>query len=204
MSKGPLPEVYRRMKAWLVLVCLACVGLYYFKEKLYEVQSSITQGWPLWTGGVVFLVLFFFNDVNLRDHPLAQHKERVLIIFLIFLLALAVFITGGFIDSPFSGAISLYLAFFIALMQARTHPYSSWTFVALTIALILSPYLYLYWTNQPSLEYVRWRTSALVTALRLLITIFFLLSTAWVGETASGVLNVDDSSDPSEAGPSKN
>jgi hypothetical protein len=192
--------VYGQMQLWLALVGLTYVALYLiqrFTGTLYEANSFIFGSFEwLWLAGVVtgFAIMLFARAQPKRPW-LRAIKLFVLIAFSILLLALAVLLTGGFIDSPFSAAVSLYLGFFIALIHARTHQPSSWVFVSLTVICIVSPYVYLYCQNHASLQILRWHTSAPTTAVRLMITISLLLITGWVGGKVSSELKLFSPSD---------
>lgn len=189
--------VYRQMQIWLGSVgftYLALFSLQYSTGILYERNSFVfgSQVWLIVSGGVVGCAILFVAGVEWEGFR--KLKPVLLIIFLIYLLALAVLLTGGFIDSPFSGAVSLYLGFFIALIKAGTHQRSSWLFVSLTIVCLVSPYAYLYWQGHAALQILNWHTSAQVTAARLIITITVLLITGWFGGKVSSELELFRSS----------
>src|SRR5437660_1438763 len=139
-----LRMIYRQMQVWLALVGLTYVALFSFAHKtraLYDANSFVF-GSPVWlmVSGVVagFAIMLFASARPTRER-LKEIQLPILIVFSIFILALTVLLTGGFIDSPFSGAISLYLGFFIALIHAGKYLGLSCIFVSLTVICLTAP-----------------------------------------------------------------
>jgi hypothetical protein len=189
MQDKLLRKIYGQMQAWLGLVILTYLTLYLL-QRLGKLSDTNSFGfgspdWFLWTGAVVGAATMVLASVRPTRKRVKEIQLPILIVFLIFLLALAVLLTGGFINSPFSGAISLYLGFFMALIQARRYRGLSWVFVSLTVVCIVAPYVYLCWQNHSSVEILKWHASAATTAVRLLITISLLLVTGWFGGKVS-------------------
>lgn len=178
------------MQVWLALVGLTYLALYssqYLTRTLYD-ADSFAFGSPVWlrlSGLVVACAIMFLAGVELTRDSHRKMKRFLIIVFLIYLLALLVLLTGGFINSPFSGVISLYLGFFLALIQAGQYRRLSLVFVSIIIACIVAPYIYLCWRSQGSLEILKWHASAPTTAVRLVITISLLLVTGWFGGRVS-------------------
>src|SRR5206468_1153403 len=81
-DRSSLPTVYRRMQAWLALVCLAYLGLllpHHYKGMLYDEHSAVfgSPVWLMWTGGVVLLSLLFFASVQPPHPRLRRYKVFV-------------------------------------------------------------------------------------------------------------------------------
>lgn len=124
-----------------------------------------------------------------RPGTMAADTMKVLVIILgsVLLLSLAVFLTGGFIDSPFGSAVAMYIGFFIFLIRRRVFPFINLGLIALTVFLLALPYmyLYLYRSDYRSMHILTWHPTPLVTGGRLAISMLLLLVAGWVGARVS-------------------
>lgn len=189
---SPLAVICRPIQRWLAFVGLTYLlflALEQTGKALYEPNSFIfgSRAWFLWTGGFLGCLMLLVANMRPTQPRANVFRLFVLIFFSVVLLAIAVLLTGGFIDSPFSGAVSLYVGFFIAMIQGKMYRVSNWILVGTTVLCALLPYAYLYATDR-ALHVVNWHTGPKIALVRLGITIFLLVVTAWFGAKVSDKL----------------
>src|SRR5437879_247207 len=97
-----LRMIYRQMQAWLGLVFLTYLTLHSLQRLgMLSDASSFVFGSPVWfltTGAVVISATMIFASVRPPGARLRNIQLPILMVFLIFLLALAVLLTVGFIN----------------------------------------------------------------------------------------------------------
>lgn len=124
----------------------------------------------------LILVLMVVLGVRLRT----KSNLCAFIVFSIIILALAVFMSGGFLDSPFSGVLPLYVGSFIILQEDKEFQTLNRTLVVLTVFLVIVPYVPLKLLTG-STSVLLWKDDGTVTFLRLFISLILLVGTGYVG-----------------------
>ncbi len=193
-NETPLLLISQSMLAWLLAIITAYI--------LIDLIAPRRTGYLYDANGEIFRQIFWFRVFGMfvfiatvylilkTPGTLAADTMKVLVIILgsVLLLSLAVFLTGGFIDSPFSSAVAMYIGFFILLSRRRVFPKTNLALIALTVLLLAMPYLYLYHyrDDYPSMHIIVWHSTPLVTGGRLAISMLLLLVAGWVGARVSG------------------
>jgi hypothetical protein len=194
-DRNPLSIVSRQMITWLLIVMAVYVFIYLIFPKWigktpYTPNAQIlAKSYWFHVGGLLFFFLTVaFVLVDSRRVPATTFKLFSMILSSVMLLTLAVFLTGGFIDSPFSGAVALYIGFFFVMLRRRVYPLFNAFFMLLTILLLLFPYFHL-WKQSHDMYIVQWDPAPLVTWGRLAMNIFLLIAAARVGARVSDAVS---------------
>ncbi len=134
-----------------------------------------------WAAGTILVFLMLLILAPNPKTALWSYAQLFSVIFIsVLLLAIIVFLSGGYLDSPFNGAVSLYIGCFILLQRKGGYPIFTIIIVMLTIFLLLFPYIHLYRSGYSSLQIFNWNPSHTVTCFRLFITFALLFITLGV------------------------
>lgn len=115
---------------------------------------------------------------GLRGAFWESYKLYIFISLSILLLSIYIFTTGGFLDSPFSGVLSLYVANFLIMQGNHSFLNFKIFIIAFTIFLIVLPYIVLtFGLHEENIFMLRWGSANWVTNTRLYISLFLFLIT---------------------------
>lgn len=182
------------MLLWVIGVFVSYIGIAFIYPKVlgehaYDANGNIfTQNFWWWIGGLlVFLITVgvIVEQVFTSTYPRYERTLGFTVLTSVALLSLAVFLTGGYLDSPYSGPVSLYISFFILMIKRKEHPIYNGFLVIFTILLMSWPYYYLYTHGYSSVHIIQWKTTPPVTFSRLGMGIFLSVFGAWVGASVS-------------------
>ena len=180
--------IHRPMQIWLGVIAVGYVLIRFVALRWWHLFSANGQVfdtiyWYHLGGGMLLLVTFILNASPARAANLDTLRVFVIILFSVVLLSLAVFLTGGFTDSPFSGAIALYIGLFLIL--AKRFKLANLLFTGITVVLLAAPYLHLSYQGYAELHILHWHDTPAVLWGRWLISIALLLIAALVAEQIS-------------------
>ena len=110
-------------------------------------------------------------------------------------MGVIIILTGGILDSPFSGAFALFNVSFITLQQTKEYKYFNFFLIVISIILIIFPY-YVFGqdnmsTNQLNgkVYLVNWQQNWYVTGWRITISIFMLIATGLTSKYIGDKIN---------------
>lgn len=160
--------------------------------------EALRRLWPNWlykeTNTIVFsyrAVIYISAMLPLIIMVMIGGKElkntlalRAFIVLSVLLLAIAVFMSGGFLDSPFSGVLALYVGSFIILQEDKEFQRLNISLVAVTVVLVVVPYIVL-GRFTGSTAVIAWQDTLEATAVRLFISVTLLIITGLVGHSIS-------------------
>lgn len=191
-DRSPLAIVSAQMLLWLLVVMAVYLFIVWQESSYYEPNKNIIppghrfEYWGLLAFfGLVAAVVVFQS----RRVQATTYKLFFVILSSVMLLALVVFLTGGFLDSPFSGAIALYIGFFVVMVKRRVYPKSNLIFIGLTTLLVLSPYLYLSHKGYEKMHIVKWVEGPSVTWGRLIMSLLLSGAAALIGVKISDAIS---------------
>jgi hypothetical protein len=111
------------------------------------------------------------------------------------LMGVIILLTGGILDSPFSGAFALFNVSFITLQQTREYTKFNWLLILFSLLLIFLPY----WLfandnivtsqNVGKVYLVNWQQNWFVTNWRIIINILILLGTGYTSKYIGDRIN---------------
>ena len=186
-----LPVICKPMQVWLAVIVLSYVLIQFvFPEwmgPLYRTNGQVfaQARWFNILGAVFFVVAYFLNVVGPRSEWQETARAFVIILLSVMLLALAVFLTGGFTDSPFAGAVALYIGFFIILNRKQAYPLANRALILITVVFLAAPYVQLCRQGYAEVHILQWNDNPKVLWSRWGISILILLIAALVGDRIS-------------------
>lgn len=182
------------MLFWLLFIFICYVLLEFiipglYREALYKANGPVFAQ-NLWfrIAGIIWFILTV-AIIALRPRTVAMDTVRLFLIIFssVVLLALAVFFTGGFLDSPFSGAVSLYLGFFVLMSSKRGYRAATYFFILVTLFLMSLPYLYI--SSKGFDHILRWKDTPEIMWARVIFTMMLLIVAGYVGKRVSDEVN---------------
>jgi len=182
------------MLLWVIGVFVSYIGIAFVYPKViggsaFDANGEIfSQNFWWWISGLIIFLITVGVIVGQGTSPHYPRYERTLgftVLTSVALLALAVFLTGGFLDSPYSGPVSLYISFFVLMIKKKEYPLYNTFLVLLTITLMALPYYYVYKHDYASVYIVQWKTTPLITFSRFAMGISLSVFGAWVGASVS-------------------
>lgn len=158
-----------------------------FLGNLYEPNGQIFayNFWLMVIGSILFLLTIGIVIKQVLSPRFTGGALGLTVLVSVAILALVVFLTGGFLDSPYSGAISLYISFFILMVRKGEYPKYNIFLIIVTILLLTWPYFYLYWRNYESVHIIQWKNTVPITFSRLIANIILTVVTVQVGANVS-------------------
>jgi len=191
---GIMTRISFTMLLWVIGVILSYIGIAFLYPKIlgklpFEPNGRIFQqsSWWIIGGLIVFLITVGVIVGQSASSNYTRH-ERTLgftVLTSVTLLALAVFLTGGYLDSPYSGPISLYISFFILMIKKKEYRTFNTFLLLFTVCLMCLPYYYMYRHNYQSYHIIKWDPSASITFSRLGMGVVLSVFGAWVGASVS-------------------
>ena len=182
------------LKSWLLFISLVYVigrfVLWEFYGPFFEPNEFIYSHNNMYhtIGVVVIIIMLAITGREAIQDIWNKMQFFSLITLSVILLCEIVFITGGVLDSPFSGAISLYLASFILLQRDSEYWRFNVGIAVLTLLLLAFPYIWLS-INYKEMYICKYYTYSSVTWGRLCINIFLLIVTGFAADRVSNRVN---------------
>lgn len=176
---------------WLSIIIISHIMMHFAAPisvgALYTPNNDILgqKQWFNIGGGILAVITLYSAATQPRIAQSYLVKLFFTILGSVILLALAVFLSGGFIDSPFSGAVSLYIGFFILMIRRGRYVLYSILLVVITLFLLSLPYIYLHKKGSASLNILQWNSSYSVTWGRMAANILLLIVAGWVSARVS-------------------
>jgi hypothetical protein len=190
----------------LLLIVAATFGLWLYVRHwhstyhFYEENGVLLKGsqWPFVTIATLMLFVLHFIDGDQASQKGWNNKKFfVFIFFSVAIMAIAIFLTGGFLDSPFSGALALYLGCFILLQKDNQYKVFNWLLLAFTLAVTVGPYIILYGTGHPTYV-LEWDPSHWVTCGRLVVSLALLIAAGFFGDKVAEEVRALQQSQPGD------
>lgn len=132
-----------------------------YKGLLYAIIGTV----------LLFICLFIVSGKTMvADKLKILENQLYLFMFLsVTLLCVYIFFTGGFLDSPISPALSVYISAFLLLQDRDDFRKLNTYIVVWAIILIFMPYLIVLIYSSSELTFVLWKNNRNMTMLRLVI-----------------------------------
>lgn len=141
------------MYSGLILALSVNGGIEYYEDKDYvefTFGTISTCLFPIknyfWTlGGLTFfwLIITFFVDYVISN--LITLKFTLIIVSSLVVLISLIWLTGGILDSPYTGATSIFISSFFIIQEKRVDLYSVNTIVLVVIGIaIFAPYFFVF------------------------------------------------------------
>ena len=107
---------------------------------------------------IIAMILLFVAMILVNGKPRISTKEddtqmRVFMALSITTLSIYILLTGGFLDSPFSSALSVYLAGYLLIQERDDNKISNLLIMFYTTILIVLPYAYQAYFNTDDITY---------------------------------------------------
>jgi hypothetical protein len=138
----------------------------------------------------LFVSMTFINGkkrVNQKDE---NSQMKWFMILSTILLCIYVYMTGGFLDSPFSSAISIYLSGFLLIQDRDDSKISNIIIIALAIFFVILPYLvYGYINVDDEIYFFNYSTKDNNVYFRLVITLGLVIYSLYSGQKISNKIN---------------
>lgn len=186
-----LSVISRPMQIWLAVILLSYLLVQFVFPQmlgpLYMANGQVfaEERWFNVLGVAFFAIAFLLSNVQPKNLQLETFRVFVIILLSVILLAGAVFLTGGFTDSPFAGAIALYIGFFIILTRRQAYRKANAGLILITVFLLAAPYMQLSRQGYAELHILHWNDHPGVLWSRWIISIVILLIAGLVGDQIS-------------------
>lgn len=107
--------------------------------------------------GVVLLVLLLLIIGKKTTEKAIIKKQLEWFMFIsILLINVYIFLTGGFLDSPLSSALSIYVGSFLIMQDRDDTKWLNISLILWTIILVCLPYVVVYWFSAAQLSFLKW------------------------------------------------
>jgi len=176
------------MQVWLIVILVVYTFVQFLLPSVMGPLFTANRGvfayakWLNVAGFLFFAIAYLLNFGRIQTPWLEALRAFVIIFLSVVLLALAVFLTGGFTDSPFAGAIALYIGFLIILTRKQAYRSANMALIVITVLLLAAPYMLLSHQGYSELHILHWIDHPGVLWSRWGISIVLLLIAAVVGD----------------------
>jgi len=142
---------------------------------------------------VMFFLIVFMALVNGKSRENEKDKNRQMIYFMMLsttLLCLYIFLTGGFLDSPFSPVLSIYIAGFLLLQDRNDLKKHNIIILSLTSIYVTAPYFLYSILNTNDITYFfTYSTNDTVVNTRLVFSFGLALFSIYSGQRINNKIN---------------
>jgi NADH:ubiquinone oxidoreductase subunit 5 (subunit L)/multisubunit Na+/H+ antiporter MnhA subunit len=139
---------------------------------------------------IMYILMTYVNGkkrVNQKDE---NSQMKTFMILSTVLLCIYIYLTGGFLDSPFSSAISIYLSGFLLIQDRDDSKISNIIIIAIAVFFVILPYLvYGYINVDDEIYFFNYSTKDNNVYFRLVITLGLVIYSLYSGQKISNKIN---------------
>jgi hypothetical protein len=189
-----LDAIHFPLKIWLLIIIFIYIGCRFFLPEACKLNDNVSvyNSSVEFIGLLITLPTLFITGGEAQSVRWNKFKFFVFIFLSVFILGSIVFLSGGWIDSPFTGPVSLYVGYFILLQEDKLTDWIYFFFnsalVLFGIFLLVLPYWIMYHGNYP-MYVLKWEESPRVTFGRLTLNIILMLITVMIGQWVGNRVN---------------
>lgn len=140
---------------------------------------------------IILLVAMVLLNGKDRENVTNTNFQMILFMFLsTIILCIYIFLTGGFLDSPFSSALSIYLAGFLLIQDRKDLKKINYIIVIFTTSIIFAPYLiYSYYNIDDNTYFFNYSKNDSIVNIRLILSFGLALYSIYMGQRINNKIN---------------